>query len=203
MMDFGFGAFLEKLEAAFGKRATNVLLVLIACAVAATCVSIIFGFIKPILAFINKDWAQPNSILTFANSVQLGATVLSAAFLASYFIDAMRIKETNRKTEETLSRAEDIMELCRLSREDSWKLYEESVNMSRKALHMIVATRLIVEVVAKNAVEKGHVDQAEVDSMIGEILVSLDDNIDHLQAAIDAEVAWGVPDDQDRTALDG
>ena len=41
MMDFGFGAFLEKFEAHFGKRPTKVLLILIGLAIVAATTSLI------------------------------------------------------------------------------------------------------------------------------------------------------------------
>lgn len=63
-MDFGFASLLDKFEEHYGRRAGKVLVGLIALAVVVVCLGLIWGFIAPIVAWINGS-VEDQSIWAF------------------------------------------------------------------------------------------------------------------------------------------
>lgn len=175
-MDFGFGAFFEKFEAAYGKKWTSFLLGLIGLTVATTCVSLVFSTaLVPVLKFVKADLTNANGFVTVANGLLLFILVISGASLASYLIDAYRAKMSNAAAQEVLNRAEDILVETRANRADAraYKdeaklLFAEVAESSIKVVEVMTALKLVTDEVAASAVSSGAVTQEQINDLMAE-----------------------------------
>lgn len=153
VMDFGFGAFLEKFEENFGRTATRGLLLLIGLAVAITMVSLIFSSIRPITSFLLNLISNIVDVNTlalifflFGSSLSLVVfciyAVISHQFIRAYY--KRKIAELRLlldKAEEICKRSQDFNSASRLLLEDvihegmtSGALSQEKVDLIQSLL---------------------------------------------------------------------
>ena len=73
MMDFGFGAFLEKFEAHFGRRMTKILPALIGVTVVTTCLGLISSqVINPMIQLLSPSWKRGDFLTLMFSTFWIG-----------------------------------------------------------------------------------------------------------------------------------
>ena len=117
MMDFGFGAFLEKFEQRFGNFATTILLGLIGLTVVTACMSLIYKTaMEPAIATFNDLLIRSDSLDQFyqfvssylSSAIGLGLGILSMSYFA--FPRALkRVECAHREAEKGLREVQDIL----------------------------------------------------------------------------------------------
>ncbi|HEU4960800.1 MAG TPA: hypothetical protein VFT56_10350 [Sphingomonas sp.] len=147
VMDFGFGAFLEKFEQSFGERATKILLMLIGAAVAATTVSVIYNLaIKPLIGPIYRFFGGLDGEWTLAFSIIFVVTALSSgAGMGAFYSSIIVIRRYRRKmeaVEAVIKRAEDLSKRTIETGEANKLLFEE---MAKRALNDNLITQETVD----------------------------------------------------------
>jgi hypothetical protein len=145
MMEFGFGAFLEKFETHFGKRPTKVLLSLIGLAIVAATGSLIWHTaLEPIVSAIVKDMpTRPrHGILNlFWLASVIGAGIAAGFGVAAGLVFLLRghifkrhvkkLAKSREQTDRILSRAEHIAKQLRDANAASSLLFDEMINIAK------------------------------------------------------------------------
>jgi len=147
VIDFGLAGLFDRFEKSFGKRTTNVLLVLIGLAIAATCVRLVVTAISPVYFVLRDSIISSDGSRQLIDGILIGAVVLAGMILAALIAHAIEIRhkyysitetaeENITNSAELIKRSDDGMRETKETLDDAQRVNQESKEILAELLQI-------------------------------------------------------------------
>lgn len=160
---FGFAGILNKFEEHWGRGPTKAILALFAIVATIGLFKIGYTFLEPILSVFAPF--VPWGASKFANYFTLICSMICASTVASYVIDATRIKQARERIEELNSESHEILQRAKEDLAEMRAQLDQREAMTEKVDELIAAANMMFEDMVRVGVEHGLLPPARLEEI--------------------------------------